>query len=90
MKPIRLCSRRLIYDTLEEVVDFYDKGGGVGLGLEVPHQTLPAAALNLTKQEKADLVAFMKALTDTNYDKRVPEKLPIFEEYPEWNERETR
>ena len=52
-----------VYQTLEEVMDFYNRGGGKGLGIDVPHQTLPAEKLNLTKQEIADIIEFMKALT---------------------------
>ncbi len=48
--------------TLEEVVEFYDLGGGVGLGLDVPNQTLPSDRLNLSDQEKRDLVRFMESL----------------------------
>jgi cytochrome c peroxidase len=51
------------YQTLEEVVDFYNKGGGVGLGLDVPNQTLPADPLDLSPQESQDLIAFMRALS---------------------------
>ncbi len=54
-----------VYRTLEEVIDFYNKGGGTGLGLDVPNQTLPAEPLNLTQTEKQALVAFMQTLTDT-------------------------
>lgn len=53
-----------VFKTLEEVVDFYDRGGGVGMGLDVPNQTLPADRLNLTAAEKKDLIAFMRSLTD--------------------------
>ncbi|WP_426058993.1 cytochrome-c peroxidase [Hymenobacter sp. B1770] len=53
------------YQTLEQVVDFYNEGGGAGLGLSVPTQTLPADKLHLTPTEKRNLVAFMQALTDT-------------------------
>jgi len=55
------------YKTLEQVIDFYDKGGAAGLGLtyEVPNQTLPPDHLNLTKKEKAALIAFLNSLTDT-------------------------
>lgn len=49
---------------LEQVVDFYNKGCGLGLGLDVPHQTLPFDSLSLTSSESAALVAFMEALTD--------------------------
>ena len=53
-----------VFKTLEEVVDFYNKGGGVGLGFTLPNQTLPFDNLALTDQEIKDLVAFMETLTD--------------------------
>jgi len=55
-----------VYKTLEEVIDFYNKGGGNGLGLNIPNQTLPFDKLNLTEPEKNSLVAFLKSLTDTS------------------------
>lgn len=55
-----------VFKTLEEVVEFYDRGGGQGIGLDVPNQTLPPEPLGLTVQEKADLVQFMKTLTDVS------------------------
>ena len=55
-----------VYRTLEEVIDFYNKGGGVGLGLELPNQTLPFDKLNLSEPEKKSLVSFLKSLTDTS------------------------
>ncbi|MCI5082591.1 MAG: hypothetical protein MRY78_12905, partial [Saprospiraceae bacterium] len=54
-----------VYETMEEVIDFYNKGGGLGLGIDIPHQTLPGDPLNLNKQEVQDLIAFMETLTDT-------------------------
>lgn len=56
-----------VFKTLEEVVSFYNKGGGQGLGYEVENQTLPFDKLNLTPKEEQDLVAFMKTLTDKKY-----------------------
>jgi len=53
------------FRTLEEVIDFYNEGGGRGLGLALDNQTLPEDKLHLSTAEKAALVAFMKALTDT-------------------------
>lgn len=53
------------FATLEAVLDFYDAGGGAGIGLAVPNQTLPADSLHLTRGEKLALIAFMRALTDT-------------------------
>lgn len=52
------------YTTLEEVVDFYNNGGGGGLGLNVTNQTLSADPLDLTPTEKKELVAFIKSLND--------------------------
>ncbi len=54
-----------VYQTLEEVMDFYDKGGGKGLGLSIANQTLPEERLQLTPGEKGDIIAFLKTLTDT-------------------------
>jgi hypothetical protein len=59
------------YRTLAEVVEFYDRGG-VGLGLNVPNQTLPPDQFNLTKGEKSDLLAFLRALTDTADTQKAP------------------
>ena len=69
-----------VYNELEEVVDFYNRGGGAGMGLEVPYQTLPPEELGLTEIESADLVAFMKALTNEKLDTARPKKLPAFPE----------
>ncbi|MCE9557074.1 MAG: c-type cytochrome [Planctomycetes bacterium] len=44
--------------TLDEVVEWYDKGGHPN-----PHLDKDIKKLNLTPEEKADLVAFMKACT---------------------------
>jgi len=49
-------------NTLEGVVEYYDKGGDKNLFLD------PAIfPLHLTDEEKSDLVEFMKALTSSNY-----------------------
>ncbi|NUY81806.1 c-type cytochrome [Flavobacterium sp. MAH-1] len=53
------------YKTLEEVIDFYDQGGGEGRGISTPNQTLPPDKLNLTDKEKKDLIAFIKSLDDS-------------------------
>ncbi|SDK62388.1 cytochrome c peroxidase [Catalinimonas alkaloidigena] len=69
-----------VYETLEEVIDFYNKGGGTGLGLEVPDQTLAPDPLDLSTQEKQDLIAFIGALTDTTGLTERPARLPSFED----------
>ena len=57
-----------VYETLDQVMDFYNKGGGGGMGFDLPHQTLPFDSLNLTQQELDALVAFMKTFTDTTIE----------------------
>ena len=51
-----------VFQTLEQVVDFYDKGGGRGLGMKIGNQTLPFDKLELTGKEKAEIVAFIRCL----------------------------
>jgi cytochrome c peroxidase len=60
-----------VFNTLEEVMEFYNNGGGAGLKIELPNQTLPPDKLNLSKKEIADVISFMKTLTDTVYKKEV-------------------
>lgn len=67
------------FATLEDVVRFYNEGGGAGMGLEVPHQTLPDAKLGLSKYEISALVSFMKTLTDTTGMTSLPVERPFFD-----------
>lgn len=53
-----------VFKTLEEVVTFYNEGGGEGNGIAVENQTLPSDKLNLSLAEQKSLVAFMKTLSD--------------------------
>ncbi|MEO9954905.1 cytochrome c peroxidase [Nonlabens sp.] len=56
------------YKTLEDVIEFYDLGGGYGIGItDQEYQTLPTDPLNLTDQEKTDLINFMNTLTDQEF-----------------------
>lgn len=52
------------FRSLEKVLEFYNKGGGAGLGLHVPDQTLSPVALNLSAGEIGDIILFIHALTD--------------------------
>jgi cytochrome c peroxidase len=69
------------FKTLEEVVEFYNDGGGRGRGLNVVSQDSKVAKLDLNEQQKKDLVAFMKSLTDRQpppvAPARVPSGLPV-------------
>lgn len=53
-----------IYDSLSQVMDFYNAGGGTGLGYKVPNQTLPTDSLQLTNTESNAIISFLNTLTD--------------------------
>ena len=58
--------------TLEEVVDYYDKGG-----IDNPQLDEEMRPLDLTDQEKADLVTFLrKGLSGDSYPLLKPPPLP--------------
>lgn len=69
-----------IYKTLDDVIDFYNKGGGQGIGINMPHQTLPFDSLQLTKQEISNIKSFMLSLTDTTGLNKRPKRLPLFKD----------
>ena len=54
-----------VFLSLQTVMDFYNKGGGAGLGLSVPDQTLSSSPLRLTVEEKKDIILFIYTLTDS-------------------------
>jgi len=57
-----------IYQTLEEVVDHYDRGGDVKDNLDPNMEPL-----NLTSQEKQDLLAFLRSLTGKPMHVMIPQ-----------------
>ena len=54
------------FETLEEVIDHYDSGGHPSETLD-PFMKFEEGGLNLSDQDKADLIAFLKTLTDTSF-----------------------
>ncbi|MDC8002849.1 cytochrome c peroxidase [Aureisphaera galaxeae] len=76
-----------VYNTLEEVMEFYNLGGGAGLGFGMDHQTLAPDPLNLTDTEIEEIIAFMNSLNDKK-EFMPPTDLP--RDFPEkkLNERE--
>jgi cytochrome c peroxidase len=65
-----------VFKTLEQVIDFYDAGGGAGRGLTVNNQTLSSDSLHLSPMEKSQLLAFMRSLNEQIRFEPPPEKLP--------------
>jgi cytochrome c peroxidase len=65
-----------VFTSLEQVVDFYDAGGGVGKGLQVSNQTLSSDSLRLSPTEKKNLVLFIRSLNENITFDAAPLKLP--------------
>jgi cytochrome c peroxidase len=69
------------FKTLEEVVDFYARGGGPGLGLHLTNLDDKIRPYELSAQEREDLVSFLCALTDESklppFPAGVPSGLPV-------------
>jgi cytochrome c peroxidase len=66
-----------IFQTLEQVIDLYDAGGGVGKKLIVANQTLSTDSLKLTKEEKNNLIAFIQSLNENIIFEPPPPALPV-------------
>lgn len=60
-----------VYRTLDEVLEFYQKGGGAGIGINLPSQTLPFDSLQLNEAEKKAIIAFLESITDRHQELNV-------------------
>ncbi len=66
-----------VFKTLDEVIDFYDVGGGQGKKLVVDNQTLPGDSLKLSTLEKKELLAFIYSLNEDIIFEEPPASLPL-------------
>jgi len=67
-----------VFRSMDQVIDFYDAGGGAGHGLQVANQTLAADSLHLTSSEKQQLRAFIDALDEkVRFEQAPPKTLPV-------------
>lgn len=57
------------FKTLEQVMTFYNNGGGSGIGIRLEHQTLSADKLDLSEPEQKAIIAFLNCLTDEELKK---------------------
>ncbi len=64
------------FKTLEEVIDFYSKGGGRQEANAIEGIDDKIGKFDITPQETSDLVAFLHALTDTSLLPEAPAKVP--------------
>lgn len=53
------------FQTLNSLMEFYNRGGGTGLGLGITDQTLSPNPLNLTAAEIDHIISFIDSLTDS-------------------------
>jgi cytochrome c peroxidase len=53
------------FASLDQVIDFYNHGGGTGMGIRLDYQTLPPDSLHLSDSEKKSLIAFLQSMADT-------------------------
>lgn len=65
-----------VFQTLDQVIEFYDVGGGAGKKLDVPNQTLSTDSLKLTPAEKNQLKAFLHSLNENIIFEAPPTSLP--------------
>jgi cytochrome c peroxidase len=66
-----------VFLTLDQVMDLYDAGGGVGKKLIIGNQTLAPDSLKLTKTEKGKIIAFIKSLNENIIFEQPPAVLPL-------------
>ena len=62
--------------TLEEVIDFYRRGGGLARGVPATRLHEFVRPIALSDAEAADLVSFLRALSDEGARPAVPERVP--------------
>ncbi|MFI5156724.1 MAG: cytochrome-c peroxidase [Chitinophagales bacterium] len=69
-----------VFKSLDEVIDFYDAGGGTGKKMSVDNQTLEGDSLKLSPKEKKELLSFLEALNEEIIFEEAPASLPTSSE----------
>ena len=65
-----------VFNTMNEVINFYNNGGGNGHHLQVSNQTLSEDSLQLTEIEKKQLISFVNSLNENIKFESSPTSLP--------------
>jgi cytochrome c peroxidase len=52
------------FKSLIKVLEFYNRGGGAGIGMQIPNQTLSPLPLHLKTEEMKAIILFLNSLTD--------------------------
>jgi cytochrome c peroxidase len=66
-----------VFNSLIQLIDFYDSGGGAGRFLQVSNQTLSSDSLHLTFEDKQYLIAFINSLNEEFKADEPPLQLPV-------------
>lgn len=66
-----------VFKTLDEVLEFYNSGGGVGKKFIIHNQTLSSDSLKLNETEKQQLLAFLRSLDENIIFETPPSQLPV-------------
>lgn len=62
------------HETLREVMNYYNKGKAEQKGIGNVHPKIKP--LNLSEKEMTDIIAFLRSLTDPDYDRQIPQQVP--------------
>ncbi len=65
-----------VFTNLDQVLEFYNGGGGAGRGLDVSNQTLSSDSLKLTVDDKKHIIAFIASLNENIEAENAPLSLP--------------
>ncbi|MBF89878.1 MAG: hypothetical protein CMG75_09560 [Candidatus Marinimicrobia bacterium] len=65
-----------IFNTLDEVLDFYSDGGGLGHGKKIENLDDKIRTFTLTPTERSNLISFLHALTDESRKPTIPLFVP--------------
>ena len=66
-----------VFTSLSQVIDFYNNGGGAGRKLQIDNQTLSPDPLQLTMEEKNNLLHFIQSLNEDILFDTPPQQLPV-------------
>jgi cytochrome c peroxidase len=66
-----------VFKSLEQVIEFYDVGGGLGKKMNIDNQTLSGDSLKLSPSDKKDLLAFIYSLNEEIIFEEPPVALPV-------------
>jgi cytochrome c peroxidase len=66
-----------VFTNLSQVIEFYNNGGGAGRKLQIDNQTLSPDPLQLTTEEKNNLLQFIYSLNEDVVFETPPQQLPV-------------